>query len=176
MISKQARSVQHPCYCQSVFAVSLCGFACKTWSHVVGCGCETSRSCSTSREWEWRGQQRSGLGMLAEKCWFVYAGIYMPAVFINQSTYLGFNALNYILNIVSVRFCLKLQMSVMQKGCEEEMTKFSRELCCNAPIVCCRRGRWLLAANQIINILFIPVALIFFPKLSTAFSVYSGKV
>lgn len=91
-------------------------------------GYETSRSCSTSREWEWRGQQSSGLGMLAEKCWFVYVGIYVPAVFINQSTCLGCNALNYILNIISVQFCLKLQMSVMQKGREEEITKFSYEL------------------------------------------------
>lgn len=40
----------------------------------------TSMTCSDSREWGWRGQQSSGLEMLAEKCCFVYVGIYVPAV------------------------------------------------------------------------------------------------
>lgn len=68
--------------------------------------------------------------MLICICWHICAGSQtVHAVFINQSTCLGFNALNYILNIISVQFCIKLQISVMQKGCEEKITKFSYELC-----------------------------------------------
>lgn len=111
--------------------------------------------------------------MLICICWHICAGSQtVHAVFINQSTCLGFNALNYILNIISVQFCIKLQISVMQKGCEEKITKFSYELYWNVPTVCYSRGRWLLAVNQIINILFIPVTLIFFFQNWALFSVF----